>query len=444
MATHAQLESLIVSPNESLSVEYKSWLDLNDADAKATLAKAAIAIANHGGGQIVLGFREEENGTFTSMPRDDVAGYTQDQINGIIRRYASPVFHCECTSIAHPDTGVEHVIVSVPGGHASPIIALRGSPANVLINGRCYIRKPGPESAEPLTPEEWRTLFDRCLHNRREDMLDAIRGIVLGIEPPPAAVDNDTLREFIDRSRVRFEQRIADAQLPDDHAARFPLGSLEVALKIPDANEEMSIAVLRDRIRETGQVRHTGWSKFFLPNREEFAAAPIEGGIECWMGRPGVDRVFGDVAHSDFWRAEPGIFLYHRVGFDEDASDRVDPGTAFDITLPVWRVGEFVLFAGRLGGLLDEDPVVQVRVKYQGLSGRSLVALGGRRIAPVRATSHQDIFEYTLSFRASQAYDNLADIVRPMTEQLFELFDFTQLSPRLVAEESEALRESRM
>ena len=32
-----------------------SWLNLSDKRNKATLAKAAIALANHGGGEIVLG-----------------------------------------------------------------------------------------------------------------------------------------------------------------------------------------------------------------------------------------------------------------------------------------------------------------------------------------------------------------------------------------------------
>ena len=37
---------------EELGVEHKGWIDLTSKEHKATLAKAAIALANHGGGFI--------------------------------------------------------------------------------------------------------------------------------------------------------------------------------------------------------------------------------------------------------------------------------------------------------------------------------------------------------------------------------------------------------
>jgi Putative DNA-binding domain len=55
MATIEDLRLLLQFPSENLSIEYKSWLDITDNAGKATLAKAAIALANEGGGIIVLG-----------------------------------------------------------------------------------------------------------------------------------------------------------------------------------------------------------------------------------------------------------------------------------------------------------------------------------------------------------------------------------------------------
>jgi predicted HTH transcriptional regulator len=59
MPTTAELQILLEFPVEKLTVEYKSWLRLDDNPGKATLAKAAIALANEGGGVIVLGMRED-------------------------------------------------------------------------------------------------------------------------------------------------------------------------------------------------------------------------------------------------------------------------------------------------------------------------------------------------------------------------------------------------
>jgi hypothetical protein len=46
----SDFQELIDSPNETLGVEYKEWLDLNDSEARADLARHIAALANHGGG----------------------------------------------------------------------------------------------------------------------------------------------------------------------------------------------------------------------------------------------------------------------------------------------------------------------------------------------------------------------------------------------------------
>src|SRR4051794_14346894 len=98
MPTTAELQTLLQFPTEKLTVEYKSWLDLSDNPGKATLAKAAIALANEGGGVIVLGMREDtrQGGALGSQSRpQSIPRYNQDDINAAINRYADPKFHCE-------------------------------------------------------------------------------------------------------------------------------------------------------------------------------------------------------------------------------------------------------------------------------------------------------------------------------------------------------------
>lgn len=80
------LASFVEMPREDLGVEYKSWLNLKENRAQATLVKAAIAIANHGGGFIVLGFEESGNNKIlASIPKPvECADITQDDINSVI------------------------------------------------------------------------------------------------------------------------------------------------------------------------------------------------------------------------------------------------------------------------------------------------------------------------------------------------------------------------
>jgi len=56
-----RLQALVAYPREDLNSELKGWLDLSAGRDKANIAKALLAIANHGGGYIVLGFKEVDN-----------------------------------------------------------------------------------------------------------------------------------------------------------------------------------------------------------------------------------------------------------------------------------------------------------------------------------------------------------------------------------------------
>ena len=53
------LQDLVDAPMERLDVEYKAWLNLDDKESQATLAKHLCALANHGGGYVVFGIEDD-------------------------------------------------------------------------------------------------------------------------------------------------------------------------------------------------------------------------------------------------------------------------------------------------------------------------------------------------------------------------------------------------
>jgi hypothetical protein len=237
--TTSELQALLQFPTEKITVEYKSWLDLGENSGKATLAKAAIALANEGGGVIVLGMREDaaQCGALGSQPRPATIGrYSQDSINASINRYADPQFHCELAFGIHLGTGVEHAFVLVSGGMIVPVMSKRDC-EGVIAAQRCYVRKPGPRSEEPFTAEEWRGVMERCIAARRESMLNAIRIIVQGhgnSERTPsdasAAETKGALRTFELAARTRWESLLRD--LPPDDDARMLHGHYEISFEI--------------------------------------------------------------------------------------------------------------------------------------------------------------------------------------------------------------------
>jgi predicted HTH transcriptional regulator len=107
VATIEDLQQLFRLENETLATEFKSWLDLNAAAGRAPLAKAAIALANHGGGTIIVGMREGANKPIGSHARPEgMRRYTADAVNTAVNRYADPHIHCDVVHLRHPETEI--------------------------------------------------------------------------------------------------------------------------------------------------------------------------------------------------------------------------------------------------------------------------------------------------------------------------------------------------
>jgi predicted HTH transcriptional regulator len=172
---NAAISELLAEPRETLDVEIKTWLDLRDHDHRALIARHIIALANHGGGTLIIGIEELSDGSFRpATPRPlNLDAWSQDDMQSIVAKYVDPNIQCKVLHQPSPSTGDRFPIILVPGGHRVPIRAKSGSPDSKLVQHRTYIRRPGPASEEPKTAEEWNQLFERCIQNRRTELLEA-------------------------------------------------------------------------------------------------------------------------------------------------------------------------------------------------------------------------------------------------------------------------------
>lgn len=377
-----------------------------------------------------------------SHPRpENVGRYRQDDLNSAINRYADPQLHCALEFAEHPETHIEHTFVIVPSGERVPVMSRRGFDG-VIEAQSCYIRKPGPRSEQPFTAPEWRTLLDRCVRAGRDDLLEAIRLIVEGRAGEPAAQASiERILAFGDAARDRWQSLIEP--LPDDDAARMPNGHYEISFEIQDVPTIESLGELRRHLEDAGGTRYTGWSPFVHLHRDPLAPRVVDGLIEAWVGAPDAERFQRDVAHCDFWRVSRKSEFFLLRGYDEDASERAQPGTLFDVTLPVWRVGETVLFVSRFARAMGDNPVITVRCRYVGLSGRLLTSWTGRRAMFENRRAFDDEVNLSAQATAEEFEDNLTEVLHPMLVPLYERFNFFELPSRLVAEELTEMRSNR-
>lgn len=446
MPATLELLSLLDDPKETLTAEYKSWLDLGDTRGRALLAKAAIALANSGGGIIVLGMRTQESkGPLESVPRPaDIDRYTQDDVNTAINRFAEPEFHCELSFANHPVSKIEHAFVSVPGGMSVPVMSRRDCEGAIAAR-KCYIRKPGPRSEEPLDAQEWRELLDRCVVAGRESMLDSIRAIVhgrAGSVPLPRAAVGDALKDFTEASRSRWADLVAS--LPAGDPARFPHGHYELGFEILAAKPMENLSEMLRAMQQAGSVKHTGWGPFVRLHRTPYEPRIVGGAIETWLGQPAERVLERDSAHSDFWRADAAGRLVLLRGYDEDgALPAREPGKWTDVTLPVWRVGEAILYVGRLAELFGDDLSFVVRCRFTGLRGRILTSFEARRMMfDERRCADEEVSVHRQITRA-QARDNLVEVLHTLLSPLYERYSFFELSEKLVAEEIDRMTRNR-
>lgn len=430
-AQNAQLEALITSPREDLHIEVKSWLDLTDKAHQATLSRAAIALANHGGGFIVIGLADEK-GVFTPAPGrpETLDGFAPDVISRIIATYTEPALHVLVHHVSSPAGA--HPIIQIPGGHRTPIQAKRGSTdGKTLSVGKVYIRRPPIESAEPATAAEWRELIDRCVRAGRDDMLDAIRGIMSGAAAAAEPVEPSASAKLAAWAQDGMQRWEAILPHTPTGALIRPPGYYQVAYRLTPEPEPLATPQLLAAISRA-TTRYTGWPPWWVPTRDGIRPYVKDGAVECNLaeGEP-------ITAHSDFWRVSPqGEALLIRGYSEDDIPHRYKPGTVFDLTVPVWRVGDCLMQAAAFAAVLGvPDAEVNFTVQWRGLAGRELVHVQGTRFIHEGRICRQDAFDHTMSAIASSIPEQLPELVHGFMAPLYGLFDFLELPKALVDEE---------
>jgi transcriptional regulator with XRE-family HTH domain len=271
--------------------------------------------------------------------------------------------------------------------------------------------------------------------------IDILRIVGLVEELAPGT----TQEIFVSEAFARW--RMLTNELPTDSAGRFEHGWYRIDYAIEGEIRDIALHKLQDLLRQA-TVPHTGWPMFRLPPRSELQTREVDGAIECWL-RPGKDRPFtSGPDHCDFWRAAPSGRMFLIRGYQEDAQETFPPGTLFDTTLPIWRIGEAFLHAARLATLMARDPAganIRLRVLYTGLQGRDLRAWASPMSVDYFVGGRSRSDEATLegSAPAASVESELDRYVYPLIGSLFERFGVTGISEAFIASELDRMRRNR-
>lgn len=423
---NSRFEDWLLSPNETLDFEVKQWLDLADLEAQGLVAKALIALENHGGGFLLFGYLEDANKKLVADPNrpPSLEPYLADSINAIIKRRAEPSFHAEVTLQRHPESGHEYPLVRVTGKSKVPVRSDSATPKGTLKENVYYIRAPGPESRAPLNAAEWDSLLRRAILNQREEIVALLRtlfpaGGEFGHPAQPTEVEQ--LSSFVAAALARWNA--LNGSLNAKHPAHISRGHYHFVARIVGKSKNVDAQTI---IRTNDAARrYTGWPVFVTLHQEQTRPKLVDGTIEAWLAHTN----YPDVGHADFWRISPDGNFFLLRGHQEDSLDPQrglgQAGTLFEATLPIWRLGEFLLRVVEVGDAMFEPPFdIAVACEWHGLKGRRLFVHNMRRFLAGTYKSEQNDVRTEGQFPVSAIRELLPDVVKSLTRSLYEHFDF--------------------
>ena len=239
----------------------------------------------------------------------------------------------------------------------------------------------------------------------------------------------DELNNWFLESRERFEEKRNHETQQPKHGLWSVSYSINGQFKAPTLSE------LRDILRNV-QLPYTGWAVWYVPMSGSLPIYPTGNSLECWLDD-----------EWDFWRVSRFGLTYMIRPFQEDFLFQDSaPGKEFDLTIPIWRIGECLMHAKKLSDtLVGKTATIIFKARWEGLSGRKIVTranpnqmLHGDHVAT------GDLAESMLSVESVKIEAELSELVRRLTEPLYTTFNFLKPPEAVFEQELQSMFHSRV
>lgn len=392
----------VTRPAEALNVEIKNWIDPTSPQGKAKIVRAALALRNRNGGELVIGFNDQTlKPETTGIPANVEQAFHPDKIQEIVTKYASDTFEI-AVEFGERD-GLKHPVIVIPSGVRAPVAATndiiavnkKGEREKLVRVGAVYfrsLRANGRVSSTEAQPGDWREIAEITFNNREADFGAFFRRHLAGVTPDTmkdifshfaqgiatsGPTPCDRAGEWLIEGKIRFDAAIAARKKedPEFDMAFLKFGTSEVSLMISGtptvehAGEEFLNLIGRSN------PSYTGWP-VWLDSRgfteERYRAVYMRGAWETLV--ISFSSEFSD--HVDFMVMEAsGRFYLQRVLQDDLTGSRVEPGTVLDPWLHLYRVAETIavgLAFAKAMGYPPTETTLAYRFRWTGLKGRTL------------------------------------------------------------------------
>lgn len=369
--------------SEALNTEIKDWLNPANPHDRACIAKACIALYNHGGGKLILGFDDKTlKPTTHHFPKSVREIYHSDNLCPCIAKFAKPLF--EVRVKFEKKNEQEHPIIEVPSGVCSPVVIKSTDKEKKVFSRQNMVitrtlANQTFSSSEPQTPEDWDDLIQTCFDNREADIGRFFRRHLIPIQREMDSLDSKSPAvQILDESDKSFFNRL------DTWSKKFKFdkpqiyGLREVAFWID--GKIQSIDCFLDKMLVVAQPRLSPRPPFVdgrrLRNESTHPYTTKDGWYEALVFEKIETRSPGEY-ELDFWRMHPKGKFYHACVYDDDRRlpAKRDPGQGIEFNLLIRRITEIIAVAlafAKSLGCVEDATSLHFAFRFTGLEGRKL------------------------------------------------------------------------
>lgn len=459
------IQDLINRPTESLSIELKGWINPNTPEGKDKIIRAAIAMRNHGGGHVLIGFHNDTGEPYTdNVPSNVRRLFHQDKIQGMVSKYSSELFEVK---VHFPiRDGIEFPVIEIEPGVKTPVATrrpLKNSQGELLFQeNKVFIRSleaNNTPSTTEATWKDWPHIVEVCFDNREADIGRFVRRHLRTLPPGLFSTISSLIpqRESkeIDQAmpQGQFEEELGKLPIQDKTAETMALeylvegakrfdtvvkerklslpnhGSWEVATVIIGAVPPHSANTSFLNLLDSSNPRYTGWP-VWLDSRgftnKEARPYVFQGAWEACICDLSPDQGGKDI---DFWRLDPSGKFYLRRALQDDLSvgqRAPEPMKQLDFGLVILQTAEAIAVAiafVKAMGCLTEATKLSFAFKWTKMRGRELSSWANIDRHIHRGNiAHQDDISYQIIIPLDTPSSTIAEYVYPITKTVFETF----------------------
>lgn len=246
---------------------------------------------------------------------------------------------------------------------------------------------------------------------QREDVLNMLRTFGIPDAVKGKESEYSDLSKFIQDAHLRWESENAKLLEPQKNTLWYYSFGCQIVWKTKNIDLEKVRSSLISLRRYT-------WVGMFYPPYTDEGPYSMWGCMEVFLKRREPDD-------NDFWRIRPDGFIYFLCWHQEDSWKGIKPWTALEVSLPVWRLGEFLLIANQLWSLMFEEWFsLLITCEWQGTENRILFSEDWRRNFSGNYKCKEKSIKTTWKFSSVLIENLLSNVVKSLLNPFYEKFDF--------------------